>query len=119
MSWDCTLVDPITKKPLHAETAHHMTGGTFAVGGTTELTLNVTYNYCPTYYEVMPGGLRDSLDGKSAIDTLPVLQAAVDKLSDEGGEANYWEPTPGNAKRALLQLIALVKLAPHGVWEVS
>lgn len=30
---------------------------------------------------------------------------------------NYWDATEGNAKRALLQLVALAKLRPDGVWD--
>jgi hypothetical protein len=49
-------------------------------------------------------------------DSIPVLQVAADWLDDDLSE-NYWEPTEGNAKKALLQLIALAKMRPDGVWE--
>lgn len=28
-----------------------------------------------------------------------------------------WEPTEGNAKRALLQLLAMARMRPDGVWN--
>jgi hypothetical protein len=30
---------------------------------------------------------------------------------------DYWEATEGNAKRALLQLMALSRMRPDGVWD--
>lgn len=29
---------------------------------------------------------------------------------------NYWEPTEGNAKRALAGLLAFAQMRPDGVW---
>lgn len=46
MSYDISLCDPITGETLETESNHMMIGGTFAVGGTRELWLNVTYNIC-------------------------------------------------------------------------
>ena len=45
MSWDFDLCDPVTKKVLETEEKHEIKGGTYCVGGTTEMALNVTYNY--------------------------------------------------------------------------
>ena len=39
MSYDCTLVDPVSKKPLETASKHEITGGTYCIGGTTELWL--------------------------------------------------------------------------------
>jgi hypothetical protein len=49
-------------------------------------------------------------------ESIPVLQAAADQLGNDIDE-DYWKPTEGNAKAALLQLIALAKMRPDGVWE--
>ena len=46
MSYDISLCNPITGETLETESTHMMIGGTFAVGGTRELWLNVTYNIC-------------------------------------------------------------------------
>ena len=35
MSYDIYLADPATHEPLELEAAHHMRGGTYAMGGTT------------------------------------------------------------------------------------
>ena len=45
MSYDIYLTDPVTHEPLKLEAAHHMRGGTYAMSGTTEAWLNITYNY--------------------------------------------------------------------------
>jgi hypothetical protein len=116
MSYDIELVDPVSKNVLHLESPHHMRGGTYAVGGTTEASLNVTYNYSKHLYRVMgEGGIR-SIYGKSAVDSIPMLEKAIAQLGDDISE-DYWEPTEGNVKRALLQLYTLAKMRPDGVWN--
>lgn len=44
MSYDIRLCDPVTHETLEVDSPHLMAGGTYALGGTTELWLNVTYN---------------------------------------------------------------------------
>jgi len=51
----------------------------------------------------------------SGAESIPVLKSAAEKLGDDVSD-NYWEPTEGNAKTALLQLIALAQLRPDGIW---
>lgn len=86
------------------------------MGGCSEAWLNVTYNYGKHFYRVLgEGGIR-SIYGKTGADSIPVLQDAASKLKDDV-HPDYWEPTEGNAKRALMQLLALAKLRPDGVWD--
>lgn len=92
-----------------------MTGGTYAVGGTTELTLNVTYNYSKILYDVIPGGIR-SLYGRTAAETIPTLKNAAESLGNDC-DADYWKPTEGNVKRAILQLLSMATMRPDGVWQ--
>lgn len=118
MSYDIKLRDPITKEVMELDEPHFMQGGTYALGGTTELWLNVTYNYAKIYY-------RDDVFGKDGIRTIysmtgaesiPVLEKAISALSDETDE-DYWKATEGNAKRPLCQLLAMAKMRPDGVWD--
>lgn len=51
-----------------------------------------------------------------AKDSIPELQKAVDKLKNDA-DPDYWEPTEGNAKKAILDLIELAKLCPEGIWD--
>ena len=49
MSYDIRLCDPVTHEALQTDVPHDMCGGTYAMGGTTKLWLNVTYNYGKHY----------------------------------------------------------------------
>ena len=53
MSYDIRLCDPVTHEALQTDVPHDMRGGTYAMGGTTGLWLNVTYNYGKHYYRVL------------------------------------------------------------------
>ena len=114
MSYDIELVDPVTKESLELEVPHHMRGGTYAMGGTTRAHLNVTYNYYPHLVHVGPDGIR-SIYGKTGAESIQMLEDAAAQLGDET-DPDYWKPTEGNAKRALLQLAALAKMRPDGIW---
>lgn len=116
MSYDIDLIDPITKKVIQLDAPHQMKGGTYAIGGTCDASLNVTYNYSPHYYRLMgEKGIR-SLYGLTGAQSLPILQAAIDQLDDDVDD-DYWQATEGNAKRALAQLKALAEMRPDGIWS--
>ncbi len=117
MSYDIDLTDPVTKEVIKLDSPHQMKGGTFAVGGCSEASLNVTYNYAQHYERVFDGdqGIR-TIYGMTGAASIPVLKAAAEKLGDDVVE-DYWNPTEGNAKRPLLQLVALAELRPDGVWD--
>ncbi len=121
MSYDIRLVDPVSRDPLQLDAPHHMRGGTYAIEGTTEAHLNVTYNYSDHFFRVFAiagGGLRGirTIYGMTGAESIPVLDAAIAELDDDINN-NYWNPTEGNAKRALMQLRALATLRPDGVWS--
>ena len=104
---------------------HDIAGGTYAVGGTKDAWLYVTYNYAGTFHRVIGGeGLR-SLDGGSVKDLLPVLEKAISALGDAQPDADYWKATDGNAKKALVNLKAIADLALQAfpderlTWEVD
>lgn len=116
MSYDIDLLDPLTGKTLQIERPHHMRGGTYQLGGSTELSLNVTYNYSRHYRSVLgDNGIR-SIYGLTGAESIPILQRAADALGDDV-DADYWKATEGNAKRALLQLIAIAQMRPDGLWN--
>ena len=134
MSYDISLCDPVTGDVLQLDTPHHMRGGIYAMGGTTDASLNVTYNYAKHYYPLFParkvsspivaargweigeelGGIR-SIYGLTGAESIPVLQGVINKLGDDVAD-DYWAATEGNAKRALSQLLALAQMRPDGVW---
>ena len=98
---------------------HHQEGGTFAVGGTSEACLNVTYNY--------GGHIRDHLDkenglrwlhGKTGAETAAKLEHAVNELGTKQSN-DYWEATPGNAGYALSILAKWAVQYPNAIWRVN
>lgn len=135
MSYDIELVDPVTRETLELDAPHHMRGGTYALGGTTEAHLNVTYNYYPQFARAFepltelrpqaPDWLREhekpatgirTIYGLTGAESLPVLDRAISLLGDDV-DPDYWKATDGNAKRALTQLRALAAMRPDGVWS--
>ena len=117
MSYDIYLVDPITHETIEFDTPHHMRGGTYCVGGERRAHLNITYNYSKYYYqgETAEKGIR-TIYGMIGAESIPILEKMASRLNDEV-DPDYWKATEGNAKRPLLQLIALAKMRPDGIWE--
>jgi hypothetical protein len=116
MSYDIYLNHPVTGEVLETEASHNLRGGTYAVGGTTEAWLNVTYNYSKFFYSTMgEAGIR-TIYGMTGAASLPILRSTVSQLGDDVSK-NYWDATEGNAKCSLLQLIALAEMRPDGVWQ--
>lgn len=138
MSYDIYLRNRVTKETVHFDTPHQMAGGTYAVGGTTEAWLNVTYNYAQWYYKdgVFPDNGEDnsgirSIYGLSGAESIPVLEHAIKTLESmtedltekeiqeykDGGAGGYWTPTRANAIRPLYQLLAMAKMRPDAEWS--
>lgn len=133
MSYDISLVDPATQETLHADAPHQMYGGTYAVGGTDELRLNITYNYSRWYYKNYAFGARGirAIYGLSGAESIPVLKRAIcglesscEDLSEEDRQhciscdaTGYWMPTKTHAIRPLYQLLAMAQMRPDGIWE--
>jgi hypothetical protein len=116
MSYDISLNDPVTGETIELDDSHQMKGGTYAIGGTPEASLNVTYNYSKYYYKTyQENGIR-TIYRMSGAESIPILQKMADNLGDDVSD-NYWEPTEGNAKRPLMQLLAFAKMRPDGVWS--
>lgn len=133
MSYDISLADPVTHETLTMDAPHQMRGGMYAIGGTDEMWLNITYNYACWYYKDYAfgeNGIR-SIYGLSGAESIPVLKKAIsglerseEKLPDEEikeclnqGVGGYWLPTRENAIKPLYQLLAMAQLRPDGVWE--
>ena len=114
MSYDISLVDPVTKETLHTKVNHDMRGGMYAMGVTTELWLNITWNYAHYYYEATDGDPRFAHDeisayyadgttgpvkteygirgiyGKTGAESIPMLKDLIERIEsnykDENGE---------------------------------
>lgn len=138
MSYDITLRDPVTHEVIEFDEPHQMKGGMYAIGGTKEAWLNITYNYANYYYDATEGddrffgklwydepknlGIR-GIYGKTGAESIPMLQEMVERIKpmpDEECPADckgYWKPTAENAVRPLHYLIAMAKMRPDGIWD--
>ena len=121
MSYDIRLCDPVSGETLKSIHDHDMRGGTYIVGGTNELWLNITYNYSKFYREVYPKkGIR-ILYNKTAVESISILEKMINEIKKNHPTMefsnNYWDALPGNAVRPLYQLLAMARLRPDGVWK--
>lgn len=94
-------------------------GGVYQIGGTDEAWLNVTYNYAPHYFRVLDSerGIR-VLGGMTGEVSIPRLNAAIAQLGQDVS-ADYWEPTEGNARKALETLRSFAEMRPDAIWKVN
>ena len=99
------------------EVDNHEEGGTYAIGGVTQGSLNITYNYSKFFYDHLDKkeGIR-WLYGKKARYTKERLRKAIDILGTKQYR-DYWAPTPGNAGHALSVLLKWAEQHPIAVWE--
>lgn len=119
MSYDIGLKDPTTGEVV--EVARHEEGGTYAVGGCTDASLNITYNYSGLFrfFVDQEEGIR-WLYGKTGEEVVPRLQSAIEsleKIDKAPWERDYWAPTSGNACHALKILLAWAEQHPTAVFE--
>ena len=81
----------------------------------------MTYNYAPHFYRTLGGrGIR-GLYGLTALESIPVLTRAITQLGNDH-TPDYWTATEGNAREALIDLLALAQQAVdeqhgHAVWS--
>lgn len=122
MSYDINLLDPITKNVIEINDAHFLRGGTYKMGGSTELSLNITYNYSEILHKIIQPkftpseyktGIR-SLYGMTAFEATPILETAISILKNNVVD-DYWQPTEGNVKRALNNLLTMCKMRPDSI----
>ena len=119
MSYDVSLCDPVTGTELEVDNPHFLRGGNYCPNGSTELSLNITYNYGSIFRraDVLGKDGIPGLDGKTGAETIPLLQSAIGHLNNDVDD-DYWEPTEGNAKRALCGLLSFAQMRPDGKWQV-
>lgn len=147
MSYDIKLKDRVTGKTINFDQPHQMRGGTYAIGGTTEAWMNITYNYSNYYYEATEGDdrffgkLEDDYEkdeprnlgirgiyGKTGAESIPMLKDMIQRITEnysvdghwisvEDVHDDYWKSTAGNAVRPLFSLIAMAQMRPDGIWE--
>jgi hypothetical protein len=116
MSYDLYIVDDDGNTMRLGKTTHDIMCGTYVLGGTNEAHINITYNYAPFFKTVFGDeGIR-TLYGRKVSETFKPLLEAANKLHGRPAD-NYWESTEGNARKALIDCIALSLLFPEGTWQ--
>lgn len=110
MSYDIWLKDPVTNEGITIEEPHFMRGGTYALGGTQELWLNITYNYAHYYYEATDGDARfaheeEYRDGtkteygirgiykKTGLESIPMLEDMITRIWERYCPNGEWIKT--------------------------
>lgn len=114
MSYDVSLM----KGGVICQVSRHTEGGTYALGGTEDAELSITYNYARPFAMTLPDGGIRWLHEKTAAETIGAIERAVGMLGVQQYH-DYWAPTPGNAGHALNILLGWARLHPDGVWHVS
>lgn len=95
---------------------HDYKGGTYKLGGNDEASLNITYNYGKRLREILHEKSIRGLYGLTSTEIIPLLDIAIAKLGNDLSE-DYWEPTDGNIKTALMYLRRLAILCPNGMLQ--
>ena len=96
-------------------------GANYVIGGTYFLEFSITYNYAPFFKKVFPKekGLY-WLQDKTVKQTIKKIEKAISLLDSEAESSDYWEATEGNAKKALVGLYKMAKLAPKKArWDIN
>lgn len=90
---------------------HDLKGGTYCIGGTNRLELNVTYNYSDIFCRLFGENGIHFISGKDIRETIIPLHEAIKKLGDVVPDENYWKSCDGNVKVALENLCLLADFA--------
>ena len=112
MSYDIYLIDPVTHETIEFDNPHHMRGGTYQVGGSSEAWLNITYNYADYYYEATEndprffGSLPDDrpdenprnlgirgIYGKTGAETIKMLSDMIHRIESKYKKDGDWITT--------------------------
>ena len=117
MSYDIAIVDE-EDTVLRGSKVHKIAGGTYEMGGSYQAWLNITYNYSQFYYQIWPEGLIDKFNGMNSKDAIAYLLGAIKILGTKTTQ-DYWEATPGNAGKALQDLVKLIQLFPEGKLRIT
>lgn len=95
MGYSISLTDPVTGETLHSKFKHEMKGSIYAVEGTTELWLSITYNYAQYYNEATKKDKRFAntsyredevcygirgIYGKTGAESIPMLEDMISRI---------------------------------------
>jgi hypothetical protein len=116
VGYDIEIVSKKARRTLWKRDKHHFRGGTYQVGGSNQAHISISYNYAKFFVSVLgENGIR-TLYGMSSKESIPLLTQCIDRLVG-GPSGNYWEPSEGNARQALILLRELAMVYPDGIWQ--
>lgn len=123
MSYDISLVDKYTGRTIHNTTNHNISGTTYAMNGTDELWINISYNYRNWFMKCFKNDGIHFLEGKVSSETWEPLQKALVFLASnydiKDCSSDPWSPESGDAYDMIINLLNLAYIAPDGVWEIT
>lgn len=125
MSYDISIICECCQQPLKFETPQQLIGGTVPydpISGRIlprqEAETNITFNYYKHFRSTLGEEGVKGIHGKSVVETMPILRFAIQKLGADESE-DYWEPTEGNARKALMTLVQMAEAVDFkGFWKV-
>lgn len=84
-----------------------------------EMSIGVTYNY-GKFFRKYNGdiSLADWLNGKTGQETAEILLPVINQMKNDYTET-YWDQTEGNARKALIKLLAMSLCEPDAVWDID
>lgn len=119
MGFSIALVDKDTRDPVQVRP--FSAGSVYAIGGSDEADISITYNYSKLYARVPSWDgktLRNLVRDQRAGDILPKLREGLAHLGSEKS-ADYWEPTPGNAGAILKILVGWAEDNPDAIFTIT
>lgn len=91
-------------------------GGTYCLGPNRDAEFNITYNYAPHFYRVFgEKGIR-TIYGMKGKESVPALVQGIQQLGTDTDD-DYWKPTEGNARAALMACLWMALDCPDATWE--
>jgi len=85
-----------------------------------EAEVSITYNYSRVLRDIVPGftDMVEFFHERRAGDMIPTLAAIVDTCGT-CRDADYWQPTPGNAGAIMATILGWCRLHPDAVFAAS
>lgn len=110
MGWSIYITDK-NGETVRLKSPHKISGSDFAVGGTQDLWMTLTFNYSRYYYQIWPCGGLCFLHGLSVKNAMRTLLEGMLLLKGEQC-GDYWHASEGNARAGLLSILSLCALSP-------
>lgn len=120
MSYDIEIINPKTGETLEANRFLNVRGTVQSLYASKELHLSITYNYREHFVKAFqsPSSIK-CLNNKAVITTIDIITNAIERLDTDYYLEDYWKPTEGNARLALINLLILAFEGLEGYWRIT